>query len=66
MKKKQQSTEMEVPRQRRYAQPESEISPSTAIPRCTEYDLIADPRGGECSFLSPKSGNAMWEEKNRP
>lgn len=64
MKKK--SSEMEVPRQRRYAQPESEISPSNAIPRSTEFDLVPDPRGGEQSFFSPKPGNAMWTEKDRP
>ena len=64
MKKK--SQEMEVYRQRRYAQPDSEISPSTAIPRDTEFDLIPDPRGGEQSFYAPKAGNAMWTEKDRP
>ena len=64
MKKK--SQEMEVYRQRRYAQPDSEISPSTAIPRDSEFDLIPVPRGGECSFVATKSGNAPWTEKERP
>ncbi len=71
MKKKNVSTEMEVPRQRRYAQPYSEISPSNAIPRCTEYDLTQEPSRthsgfDECSFVSHGPGNAMWEEKDRP
>ena len=66
MKKKTQSTDMQATVQRRFVQPESEISPSTAIPRSTEFDLIPDPRGGECSFYSNGPGNAMWTEKNRP
>ena len=49
--KKNQSTDMQATVQRRFVQPESEISPSTAIPRSTEFDLIPDPRGGECSFM---------------
>ena len=44
--KKNQSTDMQATVQRRFVQPESEISPSTAIPRSTEFDLIPDPRGG--------------------
>jgi hypothetical protein len=64
MKKKVESNEMEVVRQRRY--PHEILGMSNSIPRCTEYDLIPDPRGGECSFESPKPGNALWEEKNRP
>jgi hypothetical protein len=69
--KKQQSTEMEVPRQRRYEQPDSEISPSTAIPRDTEFDLTPAPSKthcgfDECAFESPKPGNAPWTEKDRP
>jgi hypothetical protein len=69
MKKK--STDMEVPRQRRYAQPDSEISPSNAIPRDSEFDLkpaMSRTHSGfdECSFESPKAGNAMWTEKDRP
>jgi hypothetical protein len=65
------STEMEVVRQRRYAQPESEISPSTAIPRSTEFDLhmaVSRTRIGfdECSFVQDKPGNEVWTEKNRP
>jgi hypothetical protein len=66
MKKKTQSTDMQATVQRRFVQPESEISPSTAIPRSTEFDLIPDPRGGECSFYAPKAGNAVWSEKDRP
>ena len=67
MKKKSgQSTDMCATVQRKFAIPDCEISPTTAIPRSTEFDLIPDPRGGEGSFLSLKPGNAMWEEKNRP
>ena len=62
--KKVESKEIAVPRHRRY--PHDVLGESTSIPRCTEYDLIPDPRGGECSFFSPKPGNAKWEEKNRP
>lgn len=64
--KKKQSTDMQATVQRRFVQPESEISPSTAIPRSTEFDLIPDPRGGECSFFSNGPGNAVWTERNRP
>ena len=64
--KKNQSTDMQATVQRRFVQPESEISPSTAIRRSTEFDLHPDPRGGECSFVQVKPGNAMWTEKNRP
>ena len=64
--KKNQSTDMQATVQRRFVQPESKISPSTAIPRSTEFDLHPDPRGGECSFVQDKPGNAMWTEKNRP
>ena len=64
MKKKTESNEIAVPRQRRY--PHDILGMSNSIPRCTEYDLTPDPRGGEGSFISPKPGNAMWEEKNRP
>ena len=69
MKKK--SAEMQAVRERRYAQPDSEISPSTAIPRSTEFDLkpaVSRTHCGfdECAFESPKPGNAMWDERNRP
>ena len=66
MPKKQSSTDMQATVQRKFPIPDCEISPTTAIPRCTEFDLIPDPRGGEQSFYAPKPGNAMWEEKNRP
>ena len=64
MKKK--STDMCATVQRKFPIEDCEISPTNAIPRSTEFDLIPDPRGGEGQFISPKSGNAMWEEKNRP
>ena len=60
------STDMLATVQRKFSIPDCEISPTTAIPRSTEFDLIPDPRGGEQSFYAPKPGNAMWEEKNRP
>ena len=70
MKKKTLSTEMQVPRQRRYAIPDCEISPTNAIPRSTEFDLHPESRGwcgvNECSFVQDKPGNAMWDEKDRP
>ena len=71
MKKKTLSTEMQVPRQRRYAIPDCEISPTTAIPRSTEFDLhpaLSRTHSGfdECSFVQDKPGNEMWTEKNRP
>ena len=72
MKKKTQSTEMEAVRQRRYAQPDSEISPSNAIPRSTEFDLHPEANWRnacgvkECAFVQDKPGNALWDEKDRP
>ena len=66
MPKKEKSTDMQAVVQRKFPIPDCEISPTTAIPRSTEFDLIPDPRGGEQSFYAPKPGNAMWEEKNRP
>jgi hypothetical protein len=71
MKKKSQSTDMCPTVQRKFPIPDCEISPTTAIPRCTEYDLKPSPSRthsgfDECAFESPKPGNAMWEEKDRP
>lgn len=63
--KKQKSTDMDVTVQRKYPR-DLDHGESNAIPRCTEYDLIPDPRGGEQSFFSSKPGNKVWEEKNRP
>ena len=65
MKKKQSSTDMAPTVQRKY--PGGwEYGESNAIPRSTEFDLVPDPRGGECSFFSQKPGNAPWTEKDRP
>jgi hypothetical protein len=71
VKKKTQSTDMQPTVQRRFVQPESEISPSTAIPRSTEFDLHPVPSRthsgfDECAFEQSKPGNAMWTEKDRP
>ncbi len=63
--KKKQSTDMAPTVQRRYPR-DLEYGESNSIPRSTEFDLIPDPRGGECSFVAPKPGNAMWTEKDRP
>ena len=64
MKKK--STDMQATVQRKFPIGDCEISPTTAIPRSTEFDLIPDPRGGEQSFYQSKPGNEVWTEKNRP
>jgi hypothetical protein len=66
---KKQSKEMEAVRQRRY--PNDVLGMSNSIPRDTEFDLKPAPSRthcgfDECAFESPKPGNAMWEEKNRP
>jgi hypothetical protein len=66
---KKKSTDMEAVRQRRY--PDEILGMSNSIPRDTEFDLTMSPsrtRIGfdECSFESPKPGNAMWTEKDRP
>lgn len=63
--KKQKSTDMVPAVQRRYPR-DLDHGESNAIPRCTEYDLIPDPRGGEQSFYQSEPGNKVWEEKNRP
>src|ERR1700677_876418 len=62
---KAQSTDMAPTVQRKYPR-DLEYGESNAIPRSTEFDLTPDPRGGECSFVSPKPGNAVWSEKDRP
>jgi len=63
--KKKKSTDMDATVQRKY--PGGwELGESNAIPRDTEFDLVPDPRGGECSFVAQKPGNAMWNEKDRP
>lgn len=67
--KKKQSTDMEAVQQRRY--PHDVLGMSNSIPRDTEFDLHPAPSRthcgfDECEFESPKPGNAMWEEKNRP
>lgn len=65
MRKKKKSTDMDPYIQKKY--PGGwEYGDSNAIPRSTEFDLIPDPRGGECSFVATKSGNAIWDEKDRP
>ena len=69
MKKKTHSTEMKAVRERRF--PNDVLGMSTSIPRDTEFDLmpaVSRTHSGvdECAFESPKPGNAMWEERNRP
>ena len=65
MRKKQSSTDMAPTVQRRYPR-DLDHGESNAIPRSTEFDLIPDPRGGECSFYAPTAGNEVWTEKDRP
>jgi len=68
--KKSEPKEMEAVRQRRY--PNDVLGVSNSIPRDTEFDLhpaLSRTRlfcADECAFESPKPGNALWEEKNRP
>jgi hypothetical protein len=67
--KKKQSTDMEPTVQRRF--PNDVLGMSTSIPRDTEFDLHQVPSRthcgfDECAFESPKPGNAMWTEKDRP
>jgi hypothetical protein len=71
MKKKSQSADMQATVQRKFAIPDCDISPTTAIPRSTEFDLhpaVSRTHCGfdECSFVQDKPGNAMWTEKDRP
>jgi hypothetical protein len=68
--KKMKSTDMQPTVQRKY--PGGwEYGESNAIPRDTEFDLkpaMSRTHSGfdECAFESPKPGNSMWTEKDRP